>query len=465
MGTALLPLLVCLCLSNMLQSKDIKYEAVKELDVATNDTSADNPEAPSRPCRDLWCALLFLTGLSSMIWLVGANGIALRTAWDSSSLAGDVRAYSHDEAIQALAFSFGAALLFATAWLLFMLHCVKTAVYLTYLTVLLSEIAGTSGLFYLAGYDGWKPFNGKFLYSIAALLTLVTLYTVYLGWKLKSRVDLCASMVNITGTVLQSSPAVFVVAVLLVGVKFAYVVLCSAAMWTVHTDVSEYTSSHKNLITFGLVFMSFWGLSVISNIVMVTLYGTLGRWYHGQPAAVCNSLLRAVSTSFGSICCGSLVVASIQTSHKVCEFFQKKGWIPRWLMCIVDYIFSLLEAAIKPQHLWICSGCCEWSWFRACLEEGHAVPQVQGADCTTYRIYPLSPPVARIPGCCCALWVCSSCLLQIHTSCRPGGSCAHVTSFCCKHPRLLCCVRTNRSIAFNVDCTVGALCRVPRNAR
>jgi len=282
-----------------------------------------------------------------MIWLVGANGTALRTAWDSSSLADDVRAYSHDEAIQALAFSFGAALLFATVWLLFMLHCVKTAVYLTYLTVLLSEIAGTSGLFYLAGYDGWKPFNGKFLYSIAALLTLVTLYTVYLGWKLKSRVDLCASMVNITGTVLQSSPAVFVVAVLLVGVKFAYVVLCSAAMWTVHTDVSEYTSAHKNLITFGLVFMSFWGLSVISNIVMVTLYGTLGRWYHGQPAAVCNSLLRAVSTSFGSICCGSLVVASIQTSHKVCEFFQKKGWIPRWLMCIVDYIFSLLEAALE----------------------------------------------------------------------------------------------------------------------
>jgi len=282
-----------------------------------------------------------------MVWLVASNGPALKTAWEASSIAGDVRTYSHDEAIQALGFSFGAAAVFATVWLLFMLNCVKCAVYLTYITVLLLEITGTAGLFYLASYDGWKPFNGKFLYSVAVLLTLVSLYTIYLGWKLKSRVDLCASMVKITGTVLRSSPGVFVVAVLLVGLKFAYVVLCSASVWVVHAEANPYTTAHKHLITFALVLMSFWGLSVISNIVLVTLYGTLGRWYHGQPTTVCSSLLRACSTSFGSICCGSLVVASIQTSHKACEFLQKKGWIPRWLMCIIDYVFSLLEAAIE----------------------------------------------------------------------------------------------------------------------
>merc|ERR1711935_671640 len=131
--------------------------------------------------------------------------------------------------------------------------------------------------------------------------------------------------VRIAGSVLGTSPGVFLVAILLACLKFGYLILCSASLWVLHN--SEY--SHKLAASIPLVLMGFWGLSVISNLLLVTLYGTLGRWYYGTPGGTARSLFRG---------------------HSTCEALQKKGWIPRCLMCVINFVFNTLEAAVESMN-------------------------------------------------------------------------------------------------------------------
>lgn len=321
----------------MLESKAVKYE---QLDVAPA------AESPSRPCNDAIFAGVFLAGVTFMGVSVGTNAASLSAAWQGSSMAEDVSTYTHTDSLKALGMSFGVAVLFATCWMLFMRFCVKCAVYTTYCLIILMEIASTAGVFYLA-HSTRSSTPQRLLYSLAVLLCLVLVYTLYQGYKLKSRVDLCAAMVNIAGSVLGGSPAVFLVTVVLAIFKFMFVILCTASLWVLHK--SDY--SHKMAASIPLVLMGFWGLSVISNLSLVTLYGTLGRWFYDTQGGTCASLLRGCTTSFGSVCFGSLVVASIHTGHASCEALQKKGWIPKYIMCVVNSVFNTLEAAINNMNM------------------------------------------------------------------------------------------------------------------
>jgi len=61
------------------------------------------------------------------------------------------------------------------------------------------------------------------------------------------------------------------------------------------------------------VFIYFWGAFVIQNVCHVTNCGVFGQWYFGKRESVRSSLRSSMTTSFGSICFGSFIVAVIQT--------------------------------------------------------------------------------------------------------------------------------------------------------
>jgi len=70
--------------------------------------------------------------------------------------------------------------------------------------------------------------------------------------------------------------------------------------------------------------------TVIKNVVHVTGAGVFASWYflHGTvgvpPNPTLGSLKRATTTSFGSICFGSLIVAALQTLQAVCRSIRYK---------------------------------------------------------------------------------------------------------------------------------------------
>ncbi len=74
-------------------------------------------------------------------------------------------------------------------------------------------------------------------------------------------------------------------------------------------------------VTFFFLLISvYWGQQVIQNVSTCTIAGTVATWWyqsHIQSKSVPKALRRSLTTSFGSICFGSLIVAVVQALRTV----------------------------------------------------------------------------------------------------------------------------------------------------
>jgi hypothetical protein len=101
----------------------------------------------------------------------------------------------------------------------------------------------------------------------------------------------------------------------------------------------------------------FWTSQVIKNIVHVTVAGTVGTWWFvpGEARSCCssavrNSYWRSVTTSFGSICFGSLLVAIIQATREI--VYSMRTEENSLLLCLIDCILSIIEQIAEYFNKW-----------------------------------------------------------------------------------------------------------------
>jgi hypothetical protein len=110
------------------------------------------------------------------------------------------------------------------------------------------------------------------------------------------------------------------------------------------------------------VFCFFWGELVLCNISLVTTCGAVGGWYFSPKEttsrgcflmrpAVCMPLLRACTTSLGSIALGSLLVAVMRTIIVIVRFCAEsagsQSTILKVAFCCCVCLLSCLERIIK----------------------------------------------------------------------------------------------------------------------
>ncbi|KAH7329490.1 plasma-membrane choline transporter-domain-containing protein [Stachybotrys elegans] len=111
-----------------------------------------------------------------------------------------------------------------------------------------------------------------------------------------------------------------------------------------------------------IVFMTFamyWITEWLKNTIHTTISGVYGSWYfcpHNFPKdATRGSLKRALTTSYGSICFGSLIVAFIQFLRSLCSAARSAsldqgglaGAISYAVFCILGCLIGLLEWAAE----------------------------------------------------------------------------------------------------------------------
>ncbi len=115
---------------------------------------------------------------------------------------------------------------------------------------------------------------------------------------------------------------------------------CDIAAGTCENGVDAY-------IIFLLVLSLYWTQQVISNVVHVTVAGTVGTWWWAPleadsccSEAVRSSHARAMTNSFGSICLGSLIVAIIQTIKTMLE---KVSLLIKCLLLPLGFHFLLIS--------------------------------------------------------------------------------------------------------------------------
>jgi hypothetical protein len=114
-------------------------------------------------------------------------------------------------------------------------------------------------------------------------------------------------------------------------------------------------------INYGFLFLlllsMFFTQQVLQSCVHVTVAGTVGTWWVAPSESgccsrgVCNSFIRTITTSFGSICFGSLLVAIIQALRALASSARSNG-DGNFLVCIAECILACIASCIEYFNKW-----------------------------------------------------------------------------------------------------------------
>ena len=196
-------------------------------------------------------------------------------------------------------------------------------------------IWGTLGAVVLAQVaSGGVMIAGRNLFGV--LIIVAAGFSVLLGVLLRHWVPLAASMIRLATDILQRNPMLVDVALATLALQLVWcAVWCTAASGLMR---QENPPLHEPLF---LVLSLFWFVQVAKNVAHLTVVGAAASWYFDtkEEAPVRASLKRALTSSFGSICLGSLVVALVKTLNYVSRFFayqsrhnQHDNKNPAWVL-------------------------------------------------------------------------------------------------------------------------------------
>ncbi|KAF9578228.1 putative choline transporter, neither null mutation nor overexpression affects choline transport [Lunasporangiospora selenospora] len=163
-------------------------------------------------------------------------------------------------------------------------------------------------------------------------------------------------MLRTVTAISKQYPATFALAFLGLFVQTAYSVYFMSVIsgcYEMYYDRATQTTPAKlkALIVF-LFFSFYWVSQVITNIVHVAVSGLFATYYFmaGSPRGMgnsptCASFKRACTTSIGSICFGSLIIAVIQTMRALAQMLRSDtdNGCMAFLACIMECILGCIQ--------------------------------------------------------------------------------------------------------------------------
>jgi hypothetical protein len=169
---------------------------------------------------------------------------------------------------------------------------------------------------------------------IIGLVCLVFLYC-YIKAAIP-RIPLAKLFLGFAGKFIQQQPS-------MIGYELCALVV--TVMWLCFWSFSLAVSASWGMMLL-YVLSLFWTCEVVKNVVHVTCSGTLAAWYFqvdqgNNPTA--KAFKRAVTTSFGSICFGSLLIAIVRTLKWVVNECRKKEG-NAVLLCLAACILRCIES-------------------------------------------------------------------------------------------------------------------------
>jgi len=175
------------------------------------------------------------------------------------------------------------------------------------------------------------------------------LFSIFYFFVIRTRIPFAVEMLRAVSSVVQRFPATQVLAFVATIVHFvftcfyAYTALVAPR---IQIDVIRYFSYIYLLFSF------FWVSEVIKNVVHVTVSGVIATWYFltGTPNGIpenptLGAFKRSITTSFGSICIGSLLVAILKTIKAIIQSLRSEN--DNIVACLLDCIISCIEGLVR----------------------------------------------------------------------------------------------------------------------
>jgi len=186
---------------------------------------------------------------------------------------------------------------------------------------------------------------GGIVFIILAVLTALFF------WFARHRIPFATAVLKCVSHVLQEYPA---------PTFYAYSSLLVIAFWFVawiwaFTWVQAYDRAPAAGLMIFLIFSFYWTGQVIKNVVHVTASGLFATWYFMGSAAMpsnptSKAFRRAMTTSFGSICLGSLLVAILKTLRAIVDGARRQG--DNICLCLLSCFIGLLDRLLQYFNLY-----------------------------------------------------------------------------------------------------------------
>eukprot|EP00698_Gefionella_okellyi_P004870 TRINITY_DN14502_c0_g1_i1.p1 TRINITY_DN14502_c0_g1~~TRINITY_DN14502_c0_g1_i1.p1 ORF type:complete len:485 (-),score=75.69 TRINITY_DN14502_c0_g1_i1:62-1516(-) len=177
------------------------------------------------------------------------------------------------------------------------------------------------------------------------LMTVLAALMVYF-WR--SRIPFAALLLTTISEVLGAYRATTLVAFLAAMVQFVFMVL-----WVFGVALASTMNQNSAIpLLIFQVFAFYWTVQVIMNVVHVTTAGVVASWYFQQVPVnpTLGAAKRALTTSFGSICLGSLLVAAIKTVRFIVRSIRNKNSqnpAVAILACMADCMLGVIERMVQ----------------------------------------------------------------------------------------------------------------------
>lgn len=200
-----------------------------------------------------------------------------------------------------------AAAVFSCCWLVVMTKNADRIVKLSVIGVSVGQCI-VAGVYFALG----MVMAGGLVLLFLALL-LLYYYCV------QSRIPFTQAMLKSSLSAINANKAIGVVAV---GVTLLQIVWIGVWVLTAISVYAVTKDSGQGVVVSCWIFLllsCYWTSAVLSNIAHVTVAGTVASWWMvpTEKSATASAFKRSVTTSFGSICLGSLIVAILDTLRAI----------------------------------------------------------------------------------------------------------------------------------------------------
>lgn len=343
-----------------------------------NVTPIKPQEEPTTGWRDLPFAILFLINVAGMVGLMVLWGFdALKKSNTSSSTSSSTSDISSEDTKKLIGIAVGMSVLAIVLSMALVKLIVKYAKCM--ITFVLWFNVGISFAVAAFGFA-----TGNFVLGIiGSLIALLNL--CYARWVVH-RIPFAVANLNVAGAAVSKHPSTYCVSISMTIVQVGWVIIWSLALVGVAdhlrsektstgaqngafcvaaTDcISNYCVRNKcqarsfqqesttNYVIYFFMLISFyWGLQVFKNIAHTTIAGTVATfWFQADSkGATGSSLKRSCTTSLGSICFGSLLVAILQALRTLAEQAREQG---SCAACIAECILSILQSLMEYFNRW-----------------------------------------------------------------------------------------------------------------
>lgn len=258
--------------------------------------------------RDKCWYVIFVIHLVGMIAAGAMYGGNLIDAMGQSSGGGSIDISGAKPIFAVLLVASIAGIACGAFWLQIMKTCeIMTLLYL-YVAM---EAMVTVGLYFV---DATAALIGAFFLAITC---------IWLFCCARRHIPFAEAVMRPSAQALQEQSGVIFISYILAPVQiiwmFAWSFITLAIFYKLNPN-SEYQQSSKNeVIYFFLLISLYWTAEVVKNVGHVTTSGTVASWWFQPqaPSPTMNAFKRSVTTSFGSICFGSLIVAVLKAIEAI----------------------------------------------------------------------------------------------------------------------------------------------------